>query len=87
MMIHYNQPKHKTVLENTEKHEEGGIIMDEKTISAKELRKVLRLGRSKTYELIYSEGFYPAFKIGRKILINVDKLNQWIEEQKMEHEA
>ena len=60
-----------------------GNSMNAKTIRAKELMGILGIGRSKVYELIHSEGFYPAFKIGRKILINVDKLNQWLEEQSM----
>lgn len=84
-MIHYNQPKHNTVLENT-KNERWKTIMNAKTIRAKELMKILGIGRSKTYELIHSNSFYPAFRVGRKILINIDKLEQWLGEQRMNGE-
>jgi len=57
--------------------------MNTKTIRAKELMRILGIGRSKTYELVHSEDFFPAFRVGRRILINVDKLQQWLEEQKM----
>ena len=61
-------------------------MMDSKTITPEQMMVFLGIGRSKAYELIHSEGFYPAFKIGRKILINVDKLNRWIDEQNMMEE-
>lgn len=57
--------------------------MNPKTITPEQMMSFLGIGRSKAYELVHSEGFYPAFRVGRKILINVDKLEQWLAEQNM----
>lgn len=54
-----------------------------KTICVSELAEMLSIGEKAVYNLVHSKDFYPAFKIGRKILINVDKLNRWIDEQGM----
>lgn len=44
-------------------------------------RRMIGVARSKIYELCNSEGFYPSFRIGRRILINVKLLQQWVNEQ------
>lgn len=48
-----------------------------KTLSVNELSEYLGIGRATAYELVNSDGF-PSFRIGKKILINVDALHQWI---------
>ena len=40
----------------------------------------MNIGRTKAYELVHDPAFYPAFRIGRKILINKEKLDKWIDE-------
>ena len=50
-----------------------------KTLTVHELREYLGIGRATAYELVNSEDF-PSFRIGRKILINVDALQEWIDQ-------
>ncbi len=51
------------------------------TITVEKMATYLSISKTMAYELVHSRDFYPAFRIGRKILVNVDKLKQWIEEQ------
>lgn len=51
------------------------------TLTVKEMAEYLHIGNNTAYDLVHSKGFYPAFKIGRKILVNLDKLKLWIDEQ------
>ena len=51
------------------------------TMSVDELSKELGLSRIYCYELVRRPDFYPAFKVGRRILINVNRLEQWMNEQ------
>ena len=46
----------------------------------------MNISRTVGYRLVHDESFYPAFRIGRKILINVEKLKQWNSEQTMKKE-
>ena len=55
--------------------------MGSNTITVYQLAEILNIGRYTAYELCHRCDFYPAFRIGRKILVNMDKLNQWLEEQ------
>ena len=54
--------------------------MKKTCLTVEELRQHLNCSATTAYRLVHSEGF-PTFKIGRKILIPVDKLNEWIERQ------
>lgn len=45
-----------------------------------ELPKVLGVGRSKAFELTRQPGF-PTVRVGRRILVPVDALNEWLAEQ------
>ena len=56
-------------------------MTDTSTFTVKEMAAYLHIGANTAYDLVHSKDFYPAFKIGRKILINVDKLRQWVDEQ------
>jgi len=50
-------------------------------VDAMQAAEMIGCGRSLIYELINRPDFYPAFRIGRKVLVNVEKLKQWIDEQ------
>ena len=54
---------------------------DKMTMKISEMAAYLGIGRNVAYELAHSKDFYPAFNIGRKILINIDKLKKWVDEQ------
>lgn len=48
-----------------------------RTYSVKDLQDYLGIGRTTAYELVNSKGF-PAFRIGKKILVNAEGLEEWI---------
>ena len=54
------------------------------TMTVKEMAEALSIGSVTAYQLVNSEGFYPAFRIGRKILVNREKLQEWLNEQTKE---
>ena len=55
------------------------IIQDNeiKMLTAKELSKVLRIGRDKAYALMKSNGF-PSLCIGKRYFVTTKALNDWI---------
>lgn len=64
------------------------VDIQKKNISVNELRIYLGVSRATAYELVNTEGF-PSFRIGRKVLVNVDALEEWIKEniqKRWEHE-
>ena len=50
------------------------------TLNAHEAAAVLRISKSKVYELAQSESF-PSIRIGKRVVIPRDKLIQWINAQ------
>jgi len=50
------------------------------TLKAREAAEVLRISKSKVYELARTESF-PAVRIGKRVVIPRDKLIQWINDQ------
>ena len=50
------------------------------TLNAREAAEVLRISKSKVYELAQSESF-PAIRIGKRVVISRDKLIQWMNAQ------
>lgn len=56
---------------------------DKLTLNVQELSEALGISRATAYQLVNSEKFYPAFRMGKKILINKKKLQEWLEEQCM----
>ena len=50
------------------------------TLNAREAAGVLRISKSKVYELAQSESF-PAIRIGKRVVIPRDKLIQWMNAQ------
>lgn len=55
--------------------------MDKKCISVKELGAQMGISRGSAYELASRKDFYPAFRLGQRILIRVDALEKWLAEQ------
>lgn len=47
------------------------------------LMQRLGIGENKAYALAHDPSFYPAFRIGKRILINMEKLDRWIFDQGM----
>lgn len=43
--------------------------------------KRLGVSRAMAYDLINTQGFYPAFRIGKRVLVRVDALEKWLDEQ------
>lgn len=60
--------------------------MEKGTVSVKWLQDYFHMGRRQAYELANSKGF-PAFRIGRKILINREGLERWMKEQEDKKDA
>ena len=50
------------------------------TLNAREAAEVLRISKSKVYELAQSESF-PAIRIVKRVVIPRDKLIQWMNNQ------
>ena len=50
------------------------------TLKAHEVAAVLRISKSKVYELAQSESF-PAIRIGKRVVIPRDKLIEWLNNQ------
>ena len=50
------------------------------TLTATEAAAVLRISRSKVYELAHTTSF-PAIRIGNRVVIPRDKLIEWMNEQ------
>ena len=50
------------------------------TLNAREAAEVLRISKSKVYELAQSESF-PAIRIGKRVVIPRDLLIQWMNNQ------
>lgn len=54
--------------------------MEKANMTVREMGAYMGVGRKKSYELVNSKGF-PAFRIGRKILISKEGLEKWIQKQ------
>ena len=54
--------------------------MEQMTITVKEMAKQLNISLPTAYELLKSDDF-PKFYIGRKILIPVESLKEWLANQ------
>jgi len=50
------------------------------TLKAREAAEVLRISKSKVYELARTESF-PAVRIGKRVVIPRDKLIEWMNTQ------
>lgn len=50
------------------------------TINTREAAQILGVSLPTMYELVHAEGF-PSIRVGRKILINVEGLRNWVNER------
>lgn len=55
--------------------------MEKTCIHVSELAQRLGISRSAAYGLANSDGFYPAFHIGKRVLISLAALERWLDEQ------
>lgn len=56
--------------------------MDGKMVlTRKEFISLMRISEPKAQEILNSKDFYPAFKIGRRVMINANLLQKWLDEQ------
>ena len=51
------------------------------TITVEELAQELNVSRTTAYNLARSKDFYPAIRIGQRIVVSVQALIRWLEEQ------
>lgn len=56
------------------------MIIKQVNFTVRQFMGYMNIGRTKAYEMIHDKSFYPAFRVGRKILINKEKLDKWIDE-------
>ena len=54
--------------------------MDKKFLTVNDLRELLGIGRNQVYTLV-SRADFPSVRIGQRILIPADLLDQWVNEQ------
>lgn len=66
--------KNKTIGKN-----EQADCIERKCCSVKEFAKIMNISESKAYQFTRAEGF-PYIKSGRKKLIILSKVDQWLEE-------
>lgn len=55
--------------------------MEKICITVSEMGKRLGVSRAMAYNLINTQGFYPAFRIGKRVLVRVEALEKWLDEQ------
>ncbi len=55
--------------------------MTELCISVSEMAKRLGVCRATAYDLAHSASFYPAIRVGKRVLISVELLSKWLQEQ------
>ena len=54
---------------------------EKKVLSRKELAGYLGVGQNKAHQLVSDKSFYPAFRLGGRVLVNKDMLDKWLNEQ------
>lgn len=59
--------------------------MENRFITVNELQKMLNIGRATAYELVNAPGF-PSIRIGKKLLVDKERVEEWISEQIKENE-
>ena len=61
--------------------------MKRATLTVCEMAEIIGISRTLAYSLANDPSFYPAFRIGRKQLIDAEKLRMWIDQQTKRKEA
>ena len=51
------------------------------TITVDELAQQLNVSRATAYNLARRKDFYPAFRIGHRLIISKQALNRWLDDQ------
>lgn len=51
------------------------------TITVEELAQQLNVSRTTAYNLVRNKDFYPAIRVGHRIIVSVQALIRWLEEQ------
>ena len=85
-MILYITERHFTSLFIRNLERKDGEPMENANLTIREFMEYQNIGRTKAYQLVHDPDFFPAFRIGGKILINVDKLKRWNFDQSMKGE-
>lgn len=69
--------------DNSVEHLDSGISQQDTklTLTVEELAKQLNISRGTAYSLVRRQDFYPAFRIGNRVLISTSALAGWIREQ------
>lgn len=60
--------------------------MEKLTINVGELARQLGIGRNQAYSLCKTPGF-PAIQIGKRIIVPVEPLQEWLREKGMEQKT
>lgn len=60
--------------------------MNELCISVPEMSKRLGISRTSAYSLANSADFYPAFRLGKRVLISIAAFSKWLEERTQPNE-
>ncbi len=54
---------------------------ENRCITVVELGKMLHLSKTKAYEVVNQADFYPAFRVGKRVLVSLSALDRWLEER------
>jgi hypothetical protein len=57
-------------------------MQDKKLLTRKDIMNRYQIKSTKSYELFHQEDF-PSFRVGRKLLVREDKLEEWENSQAM----
>ena len=55
--------------------------MEKNCITVTEMGERMGISRSMAYTLANSQGFYPAFRLGKRVLVSITALEKWLDEQ------
>lgn len=51
------------------------------TLTVEEMAQQLHISRATAYKLSRDRNFYPAFRVGQRVLVGVQALERWLHEQ------
>ncbi len=56
-------------------------LEEKMVLTRKEFVSLMRISEPKAQEILNSKDFYPAFRIGRRVMVNAQLLQKWLNEQ------
>ena len=62
-------------------------IVKPEYITVLQMEKMLGISRSTAHRMVHSEGFYPAIKLDKRVLINKKDLEKWLDERRINKEG